>query len=92
MTLAWPKVTVLVPVILFAVFAFIAASLQVMRGFSSESAGPIAGHLVRWQNAGPIGPSMGLSALKVPGGSSLSAGMTSDAIVTVLSTRHIRRR
>ena len=38
--LAWPRVTVLALVILFAVYAFIAAGLQAARAFSSAKAGP----------------------------------------------------
>jgi uncharacterized membrane protein HdeD (DUF308 family) len=44
--LAWPGVTVLALVVLFAVFAFIAAGLEAMRAFSSTKAGPVAGHLL----------------------------------------------
>jgi uncharacterized membrane protein HdeD (DUF308 family) len=44
--LAWPQVTVLALVILFAVYAFIAAGLEAMRAFSSRSAGPVSGHLL----------------------------------------------
>ena len=44
--LAWPQVTVLALVILFAVYAFIAAGLQAGRAFSSAKAGPVAGHLL----------------------------------------------
>jgi uncharacterized membrane protein HdeD (DUF308 family) len=40
LALAWPGVTVLALVILFAVYAFIDAGLQAMRAFSSGSAGP----------------------------------------------------
>ena len=44
--LAWPGVTVLALVILFAVYAFIASGLQAVRAFSSAKAGPVAGHLL----------------------------------------------
>jgi len=44
--IAWPKVTILALVILFAVYAFIAAALQAMRAFSSRTAGPVLGHLL----------------------------------------------
>ena len=44
--LAWPQITVLVLVILFAVYAFIAAGLQAMRAFSSAKAGAVFGHLL----------------------------------------------
>ena len=44
--LAWPSVTVLALVILFAVYAFIAAGLQAARAFSSRNASPVIGHLL----------------------------------------------
>src|SRR5258708_5406803 len=44
--LAWPGVTILALVILFAVYAFIGAGLQPMRAFSSATAGPVFGHLL----------------------------------------------
>ena len=44
--LAWPGVTVLALVVLFAVYAFIGAGLQAMRAFSSGTAGPVFGHLL----------------------------------------------
>src|ERR1700755_3522488 len=43
---AWPGVTVLALVIVFAVYAFIAAGLEAMRAFSSRTGGPVAGHLL----------------------------------------------
>ena len=46
MALAWPGVTVLALVILFAVYAFIASGLEAMRAFSSAKAGPVIGHLL----------------------------------------------
>ena len=46
MALAWPGVTVLALVILFAVYAFIAAGLEAMRALGSAQAGPVAGHLL----------------------------------------------
>ena len=46
MALAWPSVTVLALVILFAVYAFIAAGLQAVRAFNSRTAGPVVGHLL----------------------------------------------
>jgi uncharacterized membrane protein HdeD (DUF308 family) len=44
--LAWPGVTVLVLVILFAVYAFSAAFMQGTRAFSSDGFGPVLGHLL----------------------------------------------
>jgi uncharacterized membrane protein HdeD (DUF308 family) len=42
---AWPGITIGALVILFAVYAFLAAGMEVMRAFGSESAGPVAGRL-----------------------------------------------
>jgi uncharacterized membrane protein HdeD (DUF308 family) len=42
----WPGITVGAFVILFAVYAFIAAGTDVMRAFSSKRAGPVAGYLL----------------------------------------------
>jgi uncharacterized membrane protein HdeD (DUF308 family) len=44
--IAWPGVTLLALVTLFAVYAFIDAGLQTMRAFTSGSAGPVLGHLL----------------------------------------------
>ena len=44
--LAWPQVTILALIILFAVYAFIDAGLQTIRAFSSSAAGPVFGHLL----------------------------------------------
>ncbi len=44
--LAWPSVTVLALVILFAVYAFMASGLQAAKAFSSRNAGPVFGHLL----------------------------------------------
>src|SRR5689334_15673811 len=44
--IAWPGVTILALVILFAIYAFIDAGLQAMRAFTSRSAGPVFGHLL----------------------------------------------
>ena len=44
--LAWPGVTILALVILFAIYAFTDAALEGMRAFSSGKAGPVIGHLL----------------------------------------------
>jgi len=44
--IAWPNVTILALVILFAVYAFMDAGLQAARAFSSRSAGPVFGYLL----------------------------------------------
>ncbi len=44
--IAWPGVTILALVILFAIYAFMDAGLQATRAFGSRSAGPVLGHLL----------------------------------------------
>jgi len=46
LAIAWPGVTILALVTLFAVYAFMAAGLQGARAFSSRAAGPVLGHLL----------------------------------------------
>jgi len=65
--LAWPKVTVLALVIVFAVYAFIAAGLQAVRAFSSRTAGPVFGHLL----LGLVDLAAGVIALAWPGPTAL---------------------
>ena len=65
--LAWPSVTVLALVILFAVYAFMAAGLQAARAFSSRNAGPVFGHLV----LGLVDLAAGVVALAWPGPTAL---------------------
>jgi uncharacterized membrane protein HdeD (DUF308 family) len=65
--LAWPGVTVLALVIMFAVFAFIAAGLEAMRAFSSGTAGPVAGHML----LGLADVAAGVVALVWPGPTAL---------------------
>jgi uncharacterized membrane protein HdeD (DUF308 family) len=65
--LAWPQVTVLALVILFAVYAFIAAGLQAMQAFSSARAGPVIGHLL----LGLVDIAAGVMALAWPGPTAL---------------------
>ncbi|GAA0925525.1 HdeD family acid-resistance protein [Virgisporangium aurantiacum] len=45
-SVAWPDITVGAFVILFAVYAFIAAAMDTMRAFSSHRAGPVFVYLV----------------------------------------------
>jgi uncharacterized membrane protein HdeD (DUF308 family) len=61
--LAWPNVTVLALVIVFAVYAFMAAGLEAMRAFSSRKAGPVIGHLL----LGLVDLAAGVIALAWPG-------------------------
>ena len=65
--LAWPSVTVLALVIVFAVYAFIAATLQAARAFSSRTAGPVFGHLL----LGLVDLAAGVIALAWPGPTAL---------------------
>jgi uncharacterized membrane protein HdeD (DUF308 family) len=65
--LAWPGVTVLALVVLFAVYAFIAAGLQAMRAFGSSQAGPVIGHLL----LGLVDVAAGVVALLWPGPTAL---------------------
>jgi uncharacterized membrane protein HdeD (DUF308 family) len=67
MALAWPGVTVLALVILFAVYAFIAAGLEAMRAFASKTAGPVIGHLL----LGLVDVAAGIVALAWPGPTAL---------------------
>jgi uncharacterized membrane protein HdeD (DUF308 family) len=67
LALAWPGVTVLALVILFAVYAFIDAGLQALRAFSSGSAGPVFGHLL----LGLVDVAAGVVALAWPGSTAL---------------------
>ena len=46
LALAWPAVTILALVILFAVFAFVDAGFQTVRAFTSGRPGPVIGHLL----------------------------------------------
>ena len=65
--IAWPGVTVLALVILFAVYALIDAGLQAMRAFSSATAGPVFGHLL----LGLLDLAAGVIALVWPGPTAL---------------------
>jgi uncharacterized membrane protein HdeD (DUF308 family) len=44
--IAWPSVTILALIILFAVYAFMDAGIEGARAFGSASAGPVVGHLL----------------------------------------------
>ncbi len=65
---AWPGVTILALVILFAIYAFIGAGLQAMRAFSSGTAGPVFGHLF----LGLVDVAAGVIALVWPGPTALT--------------------
>ncbi len=65
--LAWPNVTVLALVTLFAVYAFIDAGLQALRAFGSGGAGPVFGHLL----LGLVDVAAGVVAIAWPGATAL---------------------
>ena len=65
--IAWPGVTILALVILFAVYAFIDAGWQAVRAFGSDGAGPVIGHLLM----GLIDIAAGVVALVWPGPTAL---------------------
>ena len=65
--LAWPSVTVLALVILFAVYAFVASGMEAARAFSSRNAGPVVGHLL----LGLVDLAVGVTALAWPGPTAL---------------------
>ena len=44
--IAWPSVTILALVILFAVYCFMDSIIEASRAFSSDGAGPVIGHLL----------------------------------------------
>jgi uncharacterized membrane protein HdeD (DUF308 family) len=65
--LAWPGVTILALVILFAIYAFIDGGFQAIRAFSSAGAGPVLGHLL----LGLLDLAAGVIALVWPGPTAL---------------------
>src|SRR2546428_13739817 len=73
--IAWPGVTILALVILFAVYAFMDAGLQAARAFSSRSAGPAFGNLL-----------LGLFDQEAGGVALAWPGPTATALSTVLLT------
>ncbi len=65
--LAWPGVTILALVILFAVYAFMDAGFEAVRAFSSGRAGPVIGHLL----LGLVDLAAGVIAIIWPGPTAL---------------------
>jgi uncharacterized membrane protein HdeD (DUF308 family) len=45
-SVAWPNITVGAFVLLFAIYAFIAAAAETVRAFRSDTAGPVVGYLL----------------------------------------------
>ncbi len=86
--IAWPGVTVLALVILFAVYAFIDAGLQTARAFSSGTAGPVFGHLL----LALIDLAAGVIALVWPGPTALVRSLiTTTAAAPSLSGQQLPR-
>jgi uncharacterized membrane protein HdeD (DUF308 family) len=77
--LAWPGVTVLTLVILFAIYAFIAAGMESVKAFSSERAGPVTGHLL----LGLVDAGAGVIALVWPGPTALVLVLLVGAWATI---------
>lgn len=65
--LAWPDVTVLALVIMFAVYAFVEAGTQLGLAFGSAQAKPVVGHLL----LGLVDVAAGVIALAWPGATAL---------------------
>jgi uncharacterized membrane protein HdeD (DUF308 family) len=65
--LAWPGITVLALVIMFAIYAFMGSGLEAMKAFSSAKAGPVVGHLL----LGLVNLGAGIVALVWPGPTAL---------------------
>ena len=62
-TLLWPGITLGAVVVLFAVYAFVAAGMDAMRAFSSDKAGPVFG----WLLLALLSAAGGVVALAWPG-------------------------
>ncbi len=77
--LAWPGATVLTLVILFAIYAFIAAGMEAVKAFSSQRAGPVVGHLL----LGLVDVGAGAIALAWPGPTALVLVLLVGAWATV---------
>jgi uncharacterized membrane protein HdeD (DUF308 family) len=65
--LAWPEVTVLALVVLFAVYAFMWSAFELASAFTSRTAGPVFAHLV----VGLVDLAAGVVALTWPGPTAL---------------------
>ncbi len=80
--LAWPEVTVLALVVLFAVYACMWAGFEFVSAFTSRTAGPVFGHLL----VGLVDLAAGVVALVWPGPTALVLVLlvASWAIVTGL--------
>ena len=72
--IAWPGITVGAFVIVFAVYAFLAATMEFATAFSSATVGPVAGHIL----LALLDVTAGVVALAWP-------GITALALVTVIA-------
>jgi uncharacterized membrane protein HdeD (DUF308 family) len=61
--IVWPGVTIAAVVVIFAIAAFTDAVIQTSRAFSSETAGPVVGHLA----LGVVDVAAGVVAIAWPG-------------------------
>jgi uncharacterized membrane protein HdeD (DUF308 family) len=77
--LAWPGISILALVILFAVYAFIAAGMEAVKAFSSERAGSVMGHLL----LGLVDVGAGVIALAWPGPTALVLVLLVGAWATI---------
>ena len=77
--LAWPGITVLALVILFGIYAFVAAGMEAVKAFSSERAGPVMGHLL----LGLVDVGAGMIALVWPGPTALVMVLLVGAWATI---------
>ena len=77
--LAWPGVTVFALVVLFAIYAFIAAGMEAVKAFSSDRAGPVMGHLL----LGLVDIGAGMIALAWPGPTALVLVLLVGAWATI---------
>ena len=77
--LAWPGITVLALVILFGIYAFVAAGMEAVKAFSSERAGPVMGHLL----LGLVDVGAGMIALAWPGPTALVLVLLVGAWATI---------
>jgi len=62
-SVAWPNITIGAFVLLFAVYAFIAAGAETVRAFRSDTAGPVVGYLL----LAVLSLAAGVGALAWPG-------------------------
>jgi uncharacterized membrane protein HdeD (DUF308 family) len=77
--LAWPGISIWALVMLFAVYAFIAAGMEAVKAFSSERAGSVMSHLL----LGLVDVGAGVIALAWPGPTALVLVLLVGAWATI---------